>query len=311
MSLCLTTSKGILLTLLGGTLWGLISIFVRGLSSFGLSSLDITVLRSVCAGLTLLATAPLIDRQALKIKLRDIWCMVGCGIVSICFFNLCYFAAIQLTTVNIAVVLLYTSPIFITLFSCILFGEAFTRWKLLSLVMVTLGCVLVSGILSGGEVRLSPVGLLLGLGSGLFYGLYSIFGRFAQQRGYSSLSITLWSFIFAGGASLLFINYPRILPVLSQPQAWLYLAGLVLFSTILPYCAYTAGLRLLPPSVAAITVAVEPIVGTLVGTLFYHEPLPLAAICGMILIIVAMPVSRKTTADADVTEKKEESNVIV
>ncbi|MBQ7651932.1 MAG: EamA family transporter [Victivallales bacterium] len=292
MSLCSTSTKGILLTLLAGTLWGLISLFVRKLSALGLSSIDITALRSFFAGLVLLASVPLIDMNALKVKARDIWCLAGCGIVSISLFNICYFAAIQLTTVNISVVLLYTSPIFITLFSCIFFGERFTRWKLLSLVMVMLGCILGSGMLSDGEMRLSPLGLLLGLASGLFYGLYSIFGRFAQQRGYSSLSITLWSFIFSGAASMLFLNYTRVMHVLTNPQSWLALAGLVLFATILPYCAYTAGLRLLPPSVAAITVAVEPVVGTLVGTLFFREPLPIAAIIGMILIIAAMPVTR-------------------
>ena len=292
MTPCSTSTKGILLTLLAGTLWGLISIFVRKLSALGLTSLDITALRSFCAGIALLAVVPFIDRNALKLNRRDIWCVAGCGIVSISLFNVCYFAAIRLTTVNISVVLLYTSPIFITLLSCIFFGEKFTRWKLLSLVMVTLGCILVSGMLSDGEMRLSPLGLLLGLGSGLFYGLYSIFGRFAQQRGYSSLSITLWSFIFAGTASMLAIRYDRVMPALSNPHVCLALVGLVLVATILPYCAYTAGLRLLPPSVAAITVAVEPIVGTLVGTLFFHEPLPIAAMCGMILIIAAMPVSR-------------------
>ena len=304
------TSKGILLTVVAGSLWGLISIFVRSLVAAGMSSLDITALRSVCAGLVLLASVPFIERSALKVKTADLWCMAGCGVVSICLFNLCYFAAIQLTTVNISVVLLYTSPIFSTLLSCIFFGEKFTRWKLLSLIMVTIGCVLVSGVLSDSEeLRLTPLGLLLGLGSGLFYGLFSIFGRFAQQRGYSSFAITLWAFIFSGTASLLLMNYGRVSHALSTPQACLSLAGLVVFSTILPYCAYTAGLRLLQPSVAAITVAVEPIVGTIVGTLFFREPLTIAALFGMLLILAAMPISRKVPPVK--SEEENETNVII
>ncbi len=294
MSLQTNTSKGVLLTLLAGTLWGLISIFVRSLDAAGLSSRDITALRAVFSGLVLLVSAPLIDRRVLKVKPCDLWCMAGCGIASISMFNICYFAAIRLTTVNISVVLLYTSPIFITLLSCMLFGEKFNRWKLLSLFMVTSGCVFVSGVLCGGGERLSPLGLLLGIGSGFFYALYSIFGRFAQKRGYSSLAITLWAFIFAGAAALLFMHYSRVFSALSHAHTWLPLAGLVVVSTILPYCTYTAGLRLLPPSVAAITVAIEPVVGTLVGTLFFREPLPLAAVAGMILILAAMPISGKT-----------------
>ena len=119
--------KGTLLVLAAGTSWGVISIFIRALGKAGLAPLDISACRSVCTGLVLLVSMSAFDRKAFRVKLKDIWCMAGAGIVSITLFNTLYFATMQMTTVNIAVVLLYTSPVFVTVMSCLFFREQFTR----------------------------------------------------------------------------------------------------------------------------------------------------------------------------------------
>ena len=278
--------KGISLVLVAGTSWGLIGLFARSLSRIGLGALDITALRGFFTGLALLATIPLANPKAMKVRLRDIWCMAGCGIASITFFNICYFATLQRTSIGIAVVLLYTSPVFVTVLSHFCFGEVFRKKTFIALALVTAGCVLVSGITGSGGLTFCS--LLTGLGSGFCYALYSIFGRFAQQRGYSSIAITLWSFIFAATAALFIMDWRNVLPILGTRSPWLPLAGLVLVSTILPYFTYTAGLRLLPPSTAAITATIEPVVGTLVGIVVFGESLTASAIAGMALIIGAL-----------------------
>ena len=279
-------TKGISLVLLAGASWGLIGLFSRSLDSIGLGALDITALRGFFTGLALLAVVPLMNPKALKVRLRDLWCMAGCGIASITFFNICYFTTLQQTSIGIAVVLLYTSPVFVTVLSRFCFGEVFRKRTFLALALVTAGCVLVSGVTGGGGLTFRS--LLTGLGSGFCYALYSIFGRYAQQRGYSSIAITLWSFIFAGTAALFILNWGSVLPVLGTGTPWLPLAGLVLVSTILPYFTYTAGLRLLPPSTAAIVATIEPVVGTLVGILVFGESLTASALAGMALIIGAL-----------------------
>lgn len=74
-------------------------------------------------------------RDLLKIKLRHIWYFIGTGIISLALFNLCYFTVIELSQASIAVVLLYTSPIFVTLlFRTAVPGasdpaEALRRWR--------------------------------------------------------------------------------------------------------------------------------------------------------------------------------------
>lgn len=47
--------------------------------------------------------------------------------------------------------------------------------------------------------------VLLGLGAGFFYALYSIFGRYALAH-YGSMTVTMWTFLFAGPASLVLLR---------------------------------------------------------------------------------------------------------
>ena len=158
-------SKSALCVLLAGTLWGSMGLFVRKLNAVGLYALDIVQLRIaislVLVGLYLLIFA----RDKLRVRLRDLWCFAGTGM--------------QEASLSVMAVLLYTSPAFIMLLSVLLFRETLTRQKLLALVLTFTGCCLVSGLGSGSAVSMK--GLLLGLGSGFFYALYSIFSRYAIE----------------------------------------------------------------------------------------------------------------------------------
>ncbi len=122
------------------------------------------------------------DRTGFKISPRDIPLFLGLGFGSILFFTVCYFTAITMMTLSAAAILLYTSPVWIMLMSDMFFHEKLDRRKLIALALAFAGCVLVSGISGEG---ITVTGLIVGLGSGIGYGLYRILGTIALQR-YSS-----------------------------------------------------------------------------------------------------------------------------
>ena len=160
--------RGMALVLLAGASWGVIGIPVRALSAMGFGPLDITAMRSAFTGLLLMIAVYVMNPKALKVRLRDLWCMAGCGLASITLFNICYFATLQRTSIGIAVILLYTSPIFVTVLSHFCFKEPFRKTTLIALAFVTAGCVLVSGVLNSADGNgLSLPVLLTGLGAGL------------------------------------------------------------------------------------------------------------------------------------------------
>lgn len=277
-------SKSALCVLLAGTLWGSMGLFVRKLNAVGLYALDIVQLRIaislVLVGLYLLIFA----RDKLRVRLRDLWWFAGTGIVSLLLFSWCYFSGMQEASLSVMAVLLYTSPAFIVLLSVLLFRETLTRQKLLALVLTFAGCCLVSGLGSGSAVSMK--GLLLGLGSGFFYALYSIFSRYAIERGYGSWTITFYTFLFCLLASAPLAHWGLIAQALSSDASVpVYALLMGLLTGFLAYIFYTKGLEGMESSRAGILASVEPVVGTIIGTLVFHEPLPVQSVLGIALVL--------------------------
>ena len=74
---------------------------------FGKKHIPVQLL--VLVGLYLLIFA----RDKLRVRLRDLWCFAGTGIVSLLLFSWCYFSGMQEASLSVMAVLLYTSPAFI------------------------------------------------------------------------------------------------------------------------------------------------------------------------------------------------------
>lgn len=286
---------GSLFVIIAGSLWGAMGIFVRGLSQCGLTSIEICLVRMVVAVLMMSIYFVCFDRNSLKIKVKDIWVFVGTGVFSLTFFGYCYFTTIQMMSMSVAAVLLYTSPVFVLVLSAILFKERMTNRKIICVIIAIIGCAfvtgLVSGIISGNMSGISLAGILFGLGSGLGYGLYSIFGRFAINKGYGPLTITFYSFLFSAVA-LLFITKPIVvyqkLMTGNVASNSAYVIGTAIVVTILPYIFYTLGLTKVENSKAAVMACVEPIMATFFGFIVFHEVLSLVEIVGVALVLLAI-----------------------
>ena len=268
-------------------LWGILVIFIKNLSSAGLESMEIVTLRVYGAAFVLVIGLLLYNKKLLKIRLKDTWCFVGTGVVSIVFFSYCYFKNVTVSSVAVSSILMYTSPIWVTLFAGIIFGEKIGRRKLVALIMAFLGCVLVSGI-TGGAGRVSMEGLLLGLGSGIGYGLYSIFGRIALEKGYHPMTVSAYTFLFACVGVLPFIKPVEIWEKMNvAPGLWGWALCMVLFSTCMSFTLYTVGLKYMEAGRAAVLATLEPIVTALVGVLLYKEMLSLIMVLGIVMVLGA------------------------
>ncbi|ACB86356.1 EamA family transporter [Natranaerobius thermophilus] len=294
------TGTAYLLIAIAAAFWGVIGLFIVPLYQFGFSPLQVVALRAISASILMLIYVGIFNPSALKISLKDIWYFIGTGIVSIVFFNWCYFTAIQEMSLSIAVVLLYTGPAFVALLSYIFFKEPLTGRKLAALAFTLIGCMLVTGLLPANEISVSPLGLLLGIGSGFFYGLYSIFGKAASYR-YSSLTITIYTFVFAGLALLPMSGVIANMGAFVNPWVLLSILGLGLISTVLAYILYTLGLSRIESSKASIIATIEPVVAAILGRIVFGEQMTLWQGVGMLIVISAVILVSERTGE---TEKK-------
>ena len=280
-------APGALLILLAGVFWGSMGIFVRSLNTFGFGSAQIACLRLTVGALVFAALLLLTDRGGFRIALRDVPLFLGLGLMSVLFFTVCYFRAIEIMPLSTAAILLYTSPIWVMLMSALFFRERLTGRRLLALGLAFLGCVLVSGVSGGG---LTLPGLLVGLGAGLGYALYSILGTVALRK-YPPLTVTTWTFLIAAAGCWPICGAGKLLRTLAAAPGgtmlWLIpLSGVV--TAVIPYLAYTKGLQTTEAGRAAILATIEPVVATLIGSLIFRERLTPGAALGILLVLAAI-----------------------
>lgn len=280
---------GDILIIIAGLFWGSMGIFVRHLNGLGFSSIQVACLRLTTAGILFALILLIKDRKGFKIALRDIPLFLALGLVSILFFTCCYFTAIRLMTMSTAAILLYTSPIWVMVLAIIFLKEKFTIQKLIALILAFAGCILVSGF--GGKVTV--MGILVGLGSGLGYGLYSIFGTFALKN-YSPYTVTCYTFLIAGLGSI-FVADPvdlvsKISAVENKPALFGFVLLTAVVTAVIPFLLYTLGLNMTTAGKAAVLATVEPAAATLFGFFVMKETVGPVAIAGILLVFAAIIV---------------------
>ena len=173
---------------LAAIFWGILVVFVRAFGQADFKSMEIVTLRVYSSAIFGWVFLLIFDRRSQQsaatnintpdkqeapattntrttttatptphhFRLRDSWCFIGTGLVSIVFFSYCYFRNVEESSATVAAILMYTSPIFVTLLSAIFFKEKLTKTKLLALLLAIIGCALVSGIASGIGTASSP-----------------------------------------------------------------------------------------------------------------------------------------------------------
>lgn len=272
--------------ILAGILWGTSGIFVHYLAPYGFTSLQMTFFRGLVSLIFMFIYVIFKDRRIFRIKPRELLLFVGSGTG---FFGTasCYYFAMQATSVSTAVVLMYTAPVLVMIFSVAFLGEKLNFKKGLSVLCMIVGCGLVSGIIGG--IKFNPLGIAMGFLSGISYSAYNIFTKIGMRRGNHPLTATFYCFAFSTLLAL-FTCKPQSIPenVAKAPALTVILIlALGIFTCVLPYLLYTLALKTLPAGTASALSIVEPMAATVFSIILFNEALSIASAAGIILILGA------------------------
>ncbi len=271
---------------LTGILWGTSGVFFNLLEPLGFSAVQMTAMRGGVSGIVMVIYA-LFHRELFKVKLKD-FILFACS--GLCVFSTatCYFASIGLSSVSTAVVLMYTAPVFVMIYSVAFLGEKLSFLKLISVILMIVGCGLVSGVIGG--MKFSLWGILLGLLSGVSYGAYNIITKIAMMHKANSVSATLYCFVVMGIVAFFASNPTQIAElIMKNPTATIPLMiGIGVVTCVLPYFLYTMALRDIPAGTASALSIIEPMAATVFSIIFFDEKLGIFPACGIILILVAV-----------------------
>ena len=190
---------GYLYVLAAAVLWSLIGPFSKICMEEGLAPLEVAFWRALLGGICFFAQTGICGGARIPVKHAMFFCLFGVLSISVFFSSLQI--SIQLSGAAMAMVLLYTAPAWVAVFSRILFHESFSSRKGIALALALFGTALVC--FSGGSLNAEPsvLGIVCGLISGLCYASHFPFYVWWQPR-YSTA--TLYAYMLLGGALALF-----------------------------------------------------------------------------------------------------------
>ena len=267
------------------TIWGTLGLFAKILYADGVSFESLVAVRAsvgwAAVMLFVLATG---GARSLRVSGRDLAFLIPLGLVGIGLFYLLYFYTVRESKVGTAAILLYSSPAFVVVLARLFLKETLNAAKVLALFLTMAGIFLVAGAYDPANLEVSPVVLVVGLLSGLTYGLYSIFGRPVADRLRPSVILSYALFF---GALLLVVAALPTLDTLAGLSMGSYalLLMLAVVHTTLAFALYTFGLGRLGAGRAAIVATVEPVVAVALGALLLGEDLAFPKVIGAVLVI--------------------------
>jgi len=272
---------GILYVALAVTLFSTTPVLIRWAD--GLSAFATTCLRMFVGSATVWILARL-QRQRVRISRRDWPRFALWGLVTASHFCF-YIASLYYTTVAHSLALVYTSPIWVSLFSWLFLHEPLTAHKWLG-ILVTLGGMVVLSRFETAWTSRMLIGDAMALGSAITFGIYSVTGR-AQRKRYS-----LWTYASGvyGVAGLWLL--PLALFTWRTPEQ----VGLTLLSVlalgVLPlgigHTLYNAALRRTHPTIVNVIATQEVTGGVLLSWWLLNEIPSANALVGALVMLVGV-----------------------
>ncbi len=273
--------------ILAGICWGTSPLFVNYLSPFGISSLQMTAIRGTVSLGCLLLFAIIKNIKLFKIDPKDLilYLFIGASLFGTAY---CYYTSMQMTSTPTAVVLMYTAPVYVMLYSTVFLGEKFSKIKLTALIMMLAGCVLVSGIITDSSFNIW--GILMGVLTSFVYAAYNILTKISMQNKRNPISVTLYSFFFMSLISLSVCNPIDLVGKISNDFARVFpvCIGLGIVTFVVPYFLFTWSMKYLSAGVASALSIVEPMAATVFSVIFLSEILNVFSISGILLILASV-----------------------
>ncbi|WP_440603944.1 DMT family transporter [Bacillus sp. GB_SG_008] len=179
------------------------------------------------------------------------------------------------------------TPAFMIIFARIIVKEPITIRKFISVLLATLGVI----IIIGWDIKIGTyfTGTIILVGAAITWALLSIYVKIASQR-FSSLIITTYAIFFA----ILFITPCMIWELQSNSiqslNTFIVLGILYLgiISTAGAFFLWNKGMELMDAGIGSLFFFFQPIVGAFLGWLLLHEQLKTTFFIGALLIVVSV-----------------------
>lgn len=274
---------GSLAVLLAAASWGTSGIFVKFVvAGADVSALALAFWRDLTTFTVLLVGIGLLRPAWLRVRRRDLRWLVLMG-VSLGVFHVFWNLAVMLNGAAVATVQQAAMPAIVAVVAWLVWREPLTWTKIGAIALTFVGTALVSGLDVLGQTRLTPAGIVIGLGTPATYAAWTLFGK-KNREGYNPFTTLTYAFGF-GALVLLPLQFftPQPFPV--APISLLWFACLIGLATLVAFSAYTFALGRVQASVASILAMSEIAFVAVYAYVLLGERLTASQILGAALVV--------------------------
>jgi drug/metabolite transporter (DMT)-like permease len=225
--------------------------------------------------------------SALRVPRRDLALFFVLGILGVAASNYFYYLAIQRTNVATAIILQYTAPVWVLVYTVSRGAQPPSVRRCAAVGLAVVGCGLAVGLVGAGEFRMDTVGVIAALLAAFSFAFYNVGGHHVLAR-YDRWKVLLWMLV---GTSTfwIFVNPPwKVIAAHYDRQQWGFMMLFSLVSVLGPFSCYFAGLQHLEPTRAIVASCLEPVFSIVLTALVLGELVRPMQTVGIVLVLVAI-----------------------
>ena len=276
---------------LKGVICGIASAVFYGMNPFGALSLkqegietNSALFYRISIACCILGLVMLVRRTSFKVKAKELGVLALLGVV-FAASSLTFFLSFNYLDSGLACSLLFVYPVMVAVLMAVFFKERLSGASYFALGLALCGIGLLYG--GGSEGQLHPMGIFLIMVSALTYAIYIVVVNRGIQM--SSVKMTFYVLLFCGITIGLYDWFASggVQP-LTTPASYFYAFLLALVPTVLSLVLMTMAVHHVGSTPTAIMGAMDPMTAVIVGVTVFGEVLTFRAVCGMLLILVAV-----------------------
>lgn len=276
--------RGIIFLIAAATFFGMMPIWAKLAYATGLTTFDVTFLRSGMAAV-MLGIFILYRKIDFHVERQQIGPMLLASTLGYTGTMLTLYLSYTYISAGVATSLHYLFPVLVMMLEYFIYREKLQFYKWMALLTSLAGIFLIADP-GGSSFSLRGVGLAII--SALFFVIYVLLIDHPQLKKMDSLVLAFYGCLIASITSLVLLvaqgNWPLPLTIKG-----LYYTGLLsFFCTALGQVFFIKGVQSIGPANASILSTLEPVVSLVAGIHFLYEPVTWYTSLGCTLIIAAV-----------------------
>jgi DME family drug/metabolite transporter len=227
--------------------------------------------------------------RRLRLPVADLRQTFLIGVLGVAASNYFYYLAIQKTNVATAIIVQYTAPLWVLLYTVARGLQRPTLQRVAAVGLAVMGIALVIGVFGGSGLRLDTIGVFAALLAAFSFAFYNLGGHNILAR-HDRWTVLLYTTCSASLFWLL-VNPPwKVVAARYSGEQWLFLLLFSLLSVMAPFSFYFAGLQHLEPTRAIVVSCLEPVFSIVIAALALGEVMRPLQVVGIIFVLAAIIV---------------------